>query len=102
MRIFELHRDRDETGVSGTGIVAEGVVFHDGSCALRWRTEHRSTAVYATLQDVEHIHCHHGATRVVFPFQATGDRLYERAVNCPPGEGTDAALAAIACLRSLA
>lgn len=44
MRTFELHRVEDETGISGTGIVAEGVIFGDGTCAMRWRTKDRSTA----------------------------------------------------------
>ena len=35
-RAFVLQRNEDETGVSGTGIVAEGVEFSDGTVALRW------------------------------------------------------------------
>lgn len=30
MRRFELHREEDVSGVSGTGVVAEGVAFSDG------------------------------------------------------------------------
>src|SRR4051794_16547249 len=33
---FELHRDQDISGVSGVGVVAEGVAFTDGTVALRW------------------------------------------------------------------
>jgi hypothetical protein len=62
---FHLIRDTDETGISGTGVVAEGVVFSDGTCAMRWRTEVASTAVYASLEDLEYIHGHEGKTRVV-------------------------------------
>ena len=62
---FELHRDVDETGVSGTGVVAEGLRFSDGTCAMRWKTEHTSTAVYRSLIDVQKIHGHDGKTRVV-------------------------------------
>lgn len=40
MRLFKLHRDADETGVSGTGVVAEGVEFHDGLAEeIRWSWE---------------------------------------------------------------
>ena len=35
MKLFQLHRHEDESGVSGTGIVAEGVQFSDGKCALK-------------------------------------------------------------------
>lgn len=64
MKLFELHRDQDETGVSGVGVVALGVIFDDGSCALRWLTETSSTT-YACVEDVEKIHGHQGKTRVV-------------------------------------
>lgn len=47
VRRFQLHRDQDITGVSGTGIVADGVLFADRSVAIRWRGEHPSTVVWA-------------------------------------------------------
>lgn len=65
-KLFNLQRDEDETGISGTGIVANGVVFPDGSVAMRWATDVASTAVYASIEDVEHIHGHGGKTRVIF------------------------------------
>ena len=64
--LFRLMRDVDETGVSGTGHVADGVVWHDGTCAVRWRTDTRSTVIYDRLADVEKIHGHGGKTRVVW------------------------------------
>lgn len=66
LRRFQLHRDEDETGVSGTGIVAEGVLFTDGYAAIRWLTATTSTAIYKSMADVEHIHGHGGKTRIVF------------------------------------
>lgn len=65
-RPFALYRIEDETGVSGTGVVAQGAVFEDGTVALRWLTERRSTAVYASIEDVEAVHGHGGRTRVVW------------------------------------
>ena len=64
MRLFRLHRIEDETGVSGTGDVAEGVQFSDGTCAMRWLTATSSTAIYASIEDLEKIHGHGGRTRV--------------------------------------
>lgn len=61
-----LWRREDESGVSGTGVVAEGVQFADGSAALRWKTAYRSTAVYASMDDVQRIHGHGGKTRIVW------------------------------------
>jgi hypothetical protein len=62
---FKLMRDQDVSGVSGTGIVAEGFVFTDGTVALRWRGDLASTAFYDSITDVEAIHGHEGATRIV-------------------------------------
>jgi hypothetical protein len=36
----------------------EGVVFTDGSVALRWRTEYKSTSVWTCYQDFYHVHGH--------------------------------------------
>lgn len=66
MRIFHLVRTVDETGVSGTGIVAEGVVFTDGRVALRWKGEHASTVVWDTIDSAIAVHGHGGRTQVVF------------------------------------
>ena len=67
MRMFELHRDEDETGISGTGVVAQGVEFDDGPVALRWIVgEHRSTVIWQCIEAVEVIHGHNGRTRIVW------------------------------------
>lgn len=65
-RCFHLVRDEDVTGVSGTGVVAEGVLWTDDTVTLRWFGEHSSIAVWRTLADAEVIHGHNGATRVVW------------------------------------
>ena len=39
MQRFSLKRLEDETGISGTGYVAEGVEFTHGKCVLVWLTE---------------------------------------------------------------
>jgi hypothetical protein len=62
MRLFQLHRNEDESGVSGTGIVAEGVEFTDGKCALSWLTDKSSKGFYDCIQHIEDIHGHNGKT----------------------------------------
>ena len=64
MRIFELVRHEDVTGLSGTGVIAEGVAFTDGTVVLRWVTEHRSTAIWPSIAAVEAVHGHQGMTEV--------------------------------------
>lgn len=65
-RVFVLARDEDITGVSGTGPVAQGVEFADGTCAMRWLTEHASTAIYEDVETLQIIHGHGGKTRIVW------------------------------------
>lgn len=66
MRRFELHRDLDVTGLSGTGVIVEGVEFGDATCAIRWRSIHPSTAVFDSVRTVLAVHGHSGATRLVW------------------------------------
>jgi hypothetical protein len=65
MKLFELRRTEDESGISGTGTVAQGVIFDNGTCVLTWLTEHTSVAVYASIDTVVKIHGHEGKTRIV-------------------------------------
>lgn len=65
-RAFHLVRDDDETGISGTGVVAEGVEFSNGFCAMSWLTAQHSVAVYPNIKALEAIHGHNGRTRVVW------------------------------------
>ncbi len=66
MRRFELHRDTDITGVSGTGVVARGVKFDDGVTVIRWVGDKPSTVIWQHFDDAVSIHGHDGATRFVF------------------------------------
>ncbi len=34
----------------------EGVVFHDGTCVLRWFTETRSTSVWNSFEEMKSVH----------------------------------------------
>lgn len=65
MQAFHLERHEDVSGVSGTGRVAEGVVFSNGLVALTWLSEHPSVSLYPSLVSVETIHGHDGRTQIV-------------------------------------
>lgn len=65
-RLFYLQRDTDISGISGTGCVADGVLWPDGSCAVRWRSERASVSVWSSYEDMVAIHGHGGATRIIF------------------------------------
>jgi hypothetical protein len=62
---FYLDRIDDETGISGVGVVARGVVLPSGRVVLEWSTFHSSINIYQNFSDIEAIHGHHGKTRVV-------------------------------------
>jgi hypothetical protein len=65
MKLFHFYRSEDETGVSGTGPVVEGVQFTNGWCALRWISNKSSICFYQSLDEVKAIHGHGGKTEIV-------------------------------------
>ena len=74
MRAFLVIRDEDVTGISGTGIVAEGVEFKDGTTVMRWlpagtaRPEvvKPTTVIHESVDSVIALHGHNGKTWVQF------------------------------------
>ena len=66
MRRFILQRNEDHSGVSGTGIVAEGVVFTNGYAALTWLTHLGCHAIYHSIDVLMKIHGHEGKTVLVW------------------------------------
>jgi len=66
VKTFTLNRVVDETGVSGTGNVAQGVVFDDGTCVLRWLTATPGTTVFASVEAMLEVHGHGGKTKMVY------------------------------------
>lgn len=76
-RTFWVQRDEDMSGMSGTGIVADGVQFPDGTTAVRWRELPKdapnyvrgvraTTVVFPNVEAVEALHGHNGATHLVW------------------------------------
>jgi hypothetical protein len=75
MRRFELVRNEDESGVSGTGVVAEGVQFESGACVFEWFNE-KNPNVNTTqngltvkpgpdgVKDLLEVHGHDGRTEL--------------------------------------
>lgn len=61
---FYLVRLEDESGVSGTGRVAQGVIFDNGKVTLTWLSDHPSVCVYDNIGEVRAIHGHEGKTEI--------------------------------------
>jgi len=87
-RRFHLQRTVDVTGVSGTGRVADGVLWPDGSVTIRWRGERPSTVFWDDLAHAEAVHGHGGATLIVWddPEPSTGNYpMTPGCSHCPDG-----------------
>jgi len=66
VRRFHLVRDEDLSGVSGTGVVAEGVEFENGKVAICWTSKYHITSVIDNMHTLEKVHGHGGRSRVVW------------------------------------
>jgi hypothetical protein len=63
---FYLQRNKDASGVSGTGRVAEGCQFDTGWCALVWLSDTTALSFYPDIDAIDRIHGHAGQTRVTW------------------------------------
>lgn len=70
---FKLVRSEDESGVSGTGVVAVGAMFPSGYCEIEWLNDENSNVQtsfngHATYpggpDDVIEVHGHGGRTSI--------------------------------------
>lgn len=66
-RYFQLLRLEDVSGLSGTGLVAEGLQFHDGQCALSWFGKYHSLEIHPSIEQVKALHGHGGRTKIIWP-----------------------------------
>jgi hypothetical protein len=73
MDSFILRRIEDVSGISGTGVVAEGVEFSNGKCALCWTSKFRSVAIYDSIKELKAIHLHEGKTEIEFTNHIIGE-----------------------------
>jgi hypothetical protein len=63
MRRFVLARHQDPSGISGVGIVAEGVALTGGTAFLHWLTEHETFVHWPGGVDaILAVHGHEGST----------------------------------------
>jgi hypothetical protein len=94
-RRFRLNRTTDVSGISGTGRVADGVLWPDGSASIRWRGERPSVVFWASMDDAVAIHGHGGAIVIEWD-ELSADEVehltqYKRdnfGVNCREGHHT--------------
>ena len=63
MKAFQLVRTEDVSGVSGIGVIAEGVEFLDGKVILHWNN-HGTLGIFDDVSQVIAIHGHDGRTTI--------------------------------------
>lgn len=66
MKRFHFKRNEDETGNSGTGIVAEGVLLTTDKVVVNWLTRWPTISIYDSLEDAIYLHGHDGKTELVW------------------------------------
>lgn len=63
---FYLKRHTDVNGLSGTGIVAVGVVYPNGKAHMQWISFKSSFEMHDSVESLIDIHGHHGATELIW------------------------------------
>ncbi len=63
-RRFIMNRSKDESGISGTGIVAEGLQFSSKKCVISWLSDTPSIEIYDSIEELNRIHGHQGETQI--------------------------------------
>lgn len=58
MRRFLLIRDEDVTGVSGTGLIAEGVTFTTGRVVVHWLGRYQSIVIWDSVASLLAVNGH--------------------------------------------
>jgi hypothetical protein len=80
MRSFIMRREFDMSGVSGTGVVVEGVLFSTGVVVVHWLTPppRGSISVWDSIEQFLEIHVRpHPANRTVLTFEDGEELTWE-------------------------
>jgi hypothetical protein len=76
---FFLKRLRDETGISATGRVGEGVLWQNGQVTFQWRPPMSTITVYKDFETFlgVHVRCHPSCNKVVVFDEINEDLIVE-------------------------
>ena len=66
VRLFNLFRETDSTGLSGIGNVAEGIEFSNKKVVICWSNNISSIVVYDNIEDFKKISCSHSTSKIIF------------------------------------
>lgn len=68
-RLFTILREADATGISGTGRVLDGVIFHTEQVVVCWRSAHGSITIFEDWDAFASVHLRahpENRSRIVF------------------------------------
>ena len=80
IRTFTVCRINDESGVSGTGIVIEGITLATGQCVVHWLypTPRGSIAIFDSISDFATVHIKpHPGNETIITYEA-GEQVHYR------------------------
>jgi hypothetical protein len=91
IRTFTVARKNDETGVSGVGVIIEGVEYATGQVVLHWLfpPPRGGIAIFDSLEDFLKVHVHpHPANETIITFEDGEQKTYggteeDKEVNNP-------------------
>ena len=65
---FYVQRNEDQTGVSRTGRVLEGVLWQNGEVTVQWRPPHSTMGFYHSMDEFKtiHIDCHPSCNDIIW------------------------------------
>jgi hypothetical protein len=64
MKSFEIIREEDNTGLSGTGKVAEGIEFSNGKCVVCWCSDVSTIVIHENIKSIEIIMLSHSKSKI--------------------------------------
>ncbi|HCC45361.1 MAG TPA: hypothetical protein DEQ32_13235 [Gammaproteobacteria bacterium] len=79
IRTFTVCRQSDETGVSGEGIIVEGVVLASGHCIIHWLypPPRGGIAIFDSIEDFIKVHITpHPANKTILTFEDGEQQTY--------------------------
>lgn len=96
IRTFTMCRQSDESGISGTGVIVEGVVYATGQCVAHWLFPARggSIAIFESMRDFIEVHVEsHPSNNTIITFEDGEQHLYNpngtKEIKLPEGNEPD-------------
>ena len=80
IRTFTVCRQKDESGVSGEGVVIAGVVLASGHCIIHWLypPPRGGIAIFDSIQDFEKVHIKpHPTNKTILTFEDGEQTIYD-------------------------